>query len=96
MIVKAYLEITLFIEGDNRPAAAKIFSKYKEPFLNQIDGAVTKNLLIRSEDVQVSHGFTDEQAANDYLKTELFKNDVAAGLQPMWFKEPEIKVYSVF
>ena len=32
MAVKAYLEITMVIDGANRPAAAKIYNDYREPF----------------------------------------------------------------
>ena len=57
MKVNAYLEITMKINNENRPAAAKIYSDYRAPFLNNISGALTKDLLIRDEDVQVLHGF---------------------------------------
>ena len=55
--VKAYLQITLDISDENRPAAAKVYNDYRRPFLDTIEGAVSKNLLIRTEDVQVLHGF---------------------------------------
>lgn len=95
MTVKAYLEITLYIKEENREAAAGVFTNYREPFLTQIKGAQTKDLLIREEDVQVLHGFDSLEAAQAYLKTELFTNDVVSGLQPLWFQDPEIKIYSV-
>lgn len=95
MAVKAYLEITLYIKEERRPAAVKVFTDYREPFLNQIDGALTKDLLVRDEDVQVLHGFDNLTAAQAYLETELFTKDVVTGLQPLWFKDPEIKIYSV-
>ena len=53
MEVKAYLEITMKIDSANRPAAAKVYSDYRIPFLDTIAGALTKNLLVRDEDVQV-------------------------------------------
>lgn len=95
MAVKAYLEITLYIKEENRGAAANVFTQYREPFLNQIKGAETKDLLVREEDVQVLHGFDSASAAQAYLETDLFKNDVVTGLQPLWFKDPDIKIYSV-
>ena len=55
-----YLEITLEIKAENREGAAGVYLKYKEPFLKQISGATSKELLIRSEDVQVLHGFASE------------------------------------
>jgi len=93
--IKAYLEITMVISDENRQAAAKVYSDYKEPFLETIDGAISKNLLIRNEDVQVLHGFDSVENAKAYLETDLFKNDVATGLSPFWEKEPCIKIYSV-
>lgn len=95
MTVKAYLEITLYIEEEKRAAAVTVFTDYREPFLTQIEGALSKDLLVRDEDVQVLHGFADLKAAQAYLETELFTNDVVTGLQPLWFKDPEIKIYSV-
>lgn len=93
--VGAYLEITMVIKNDNRSAAAKVYNDYREPFLNEIQGALTKNLLIRDEDVQVLHGFDTVENAKAYLTSELFKNDVAAGLSPLWDKEPDIRIYAV-
>ena len=42
MSAKAYLEITMVTNNENRPAAAKIYTDYREPFLAQIKGAVSK------------------------------------------------------
>ena len=53
MNVKAYLEITMKIDEANRPAAAKVYTDYRGPFLAEIKGALTKDLLIRDEDVYV-------------------------------------------
>jgi hypothetical protein len=40
--VKAYLEITMKIDSENRPAAAKVYTDYRVPFLDTIEGALTK------------------------------------------------------
>ena len=95
MNVKAYLEITMVIKEENRPSAAKVYSDYRQPFLDTIDGALTKNLLIREEDVQVLHGFDSVEHAKAYLESKLFQNDVFIGLKPLWEKDPEIKIYTV-
>lgn len=95
MKVKAYLEITMKINKDNRPAAAKIYVDYRTPFLNSIPGALTKDLLICDEDVQVLHGFDSVDHGKSYLDTDLFKNDVFVGLQPLWDEAPDVKIYSV-
>ncbi len=95
MIAKAYLEITLTISSENRFAAAKIYHDYRQPFLDTIKGAISKALLVRDQDVQVLHGFDSVQHAQDYLSSELFKNDVFVGLQPLWQKDPVIQIYAV-
>ena len=93
--VKAFLEITMKINEENRAAAAKVYTTFKQPFLSQIKGAVTKDLLIRPEDVQVLHGFTSVETAGEYLKSEMFQNDVFVGLKGLWTTEPEVKIYEV-
>ena len=92
----AYLEITLNIKPENRGSAAGVYVKYKEAFLKQIDGATSKELLIRTEDVQVLHGFESEEEAKAYLSTKLFENDVVQELKPFLESNPEVRIYSVF
>ena len=94
MDVKAYLEITMKIEESNRPAAAKVYTDYRQPFLDTIEGALTKDLLIRDEDVQVLHGFDSAEHAQAYLSSAMFQNDVFVGLKPLWSADPEVKIYS--
>lgn len=95
MKVSAYLEITMKINEENRPAAAKVYTDYRQPFLDTIEGALTKDLLIREEDVQVLHGFDSVEHAKAYLDSEMFKNDVFVGLKPLWSADPDVKIYSV-
>ncbi len=95
MKVNAFLEITMKIHNNNRQAAAKIYTDYRKPFQETIAGALTKDLLIRDEDVQVLHGFDSIEHATAYLSSEMFKNDVFSGLQPLWSADPEVKIYSV-
>jgi len=94
-MTKAYLEITMYVSNANRPAAAGVYNKYKQLFLDKIKGATSKDLLIREEDVQVLHGFESTEDANAYLKTELFNNDVVKELSPLFDKTPEIKIYAI-
>lgn len=96
MNAKAYLEITMVINDANRPAAAKVYTDYRGPFLSQIPGAVSKDLLIRDEDVQVLHGFDSIDSAKAYLGSDMFKNDVFVGLQPLWSADPDIRIYFTF
>lgn len=95
MKVTAYLEITMKINEENRSAAAKVYNDYRQPFLDTINGALTKELLIREKDIQVLHGFDSIENANAYLESEMFKNDVFVGLKPLWNADPDVKIYSV-
>lgn len=91
----AYLEITLTVAEENRAAAAAVYTKYKQPFLDQIDGATGKELLVRDEDVQVLHHFDTVEQATAYLSTDLFTNDVVRELGPLLAADPEVRVYTV-
>ncbi len=93
--MSAYLQITLKIKKKNREAAAAVYGKYKQPFLDKIAGAKSKELLIRDEDVQVLHGFASEENARAYLATKIFKNDVVGELKPLLEADPEVGIYSV-
>lgn len=95
MKVTAYLEITMKIDEINRPAAAKVYTDYRQPFLDTIEGALTKDLLIRDQDVQVLHGFDSAEHAQAYLSSAMFQNDVFVGLKPLWCAEPDIRIYTV-
>lgn len=95
MKVNAYLEITMKINDSNRPVAAKVYTNYRGPFLETIEGALTKDLLIRDEDVQVLHGFDSVEHAKAYLTSTMFQNDVFVGLKPLWSADPEVKIYNV-
>ena len=95
MNIKAYLEITMKIDEGNRPAAAKIYADYRKPFLDTIPGALTKDLLIRAEDVQVLHGFDSAENARAYLSSAMFREDVFVGLKPLWSGDPDVKIYTV-
>lgn len=85
----------MVISNANRPAAAKVYTDYRQPFLDQIQGALTKELLLRDEDVQVLHGFDNVENAKAYLDSEMFKNDVFVGLKPLWSTDPDVKIYGV-
>ena len=93
--MSAYLEITMKVQEKNRPAAAKVYTTYRRPFLKEIKGAKTKALLVRDDDVQVLHGFDTEENAKAYLKSRLFNEDVVAGLKPLLEGDPEVRIYNV-
>ncbi|MBZ9642253.1 hypothetical protein [Streptomyces sp. PSKA30] len=89
----AYLEITLQVEPANRVAAAGVYEKYKQPFLDTVPGAISKQLLVRDEDVQVLHGFQTVADAKAYLASDLFTRDVVGVLSPLLKAVPEVRVY---
>ena len=91
----AYLQITLKVSNANRPAAAAVYTRYKDAFLKQITGAQSKELLVRDEDVQVLHGFSSAAEASAYLKSDLFNQDVVKGLAPYLDADPEVRIYDV-
>jgi len=92
----AYLEITLDVNEADRMKAGGVYVKYKQPFLTQIGGATSKELLLRTDDVQVLHGFETEMEAKAYLASELFEQDVVRELKPYLQADPEIRIYAVF
>lgn len=89
----AYLEVTLQVNESDRPAAAEVYTKYRQPFLDTVPGAKSKELLVRDEDVQVLHGFASVSDAEAYLKSDLFTQDVVSGLSPLLQADPEIRIY---
>lgn len=89
----AYLEITLRVAPENRAAAAGVYGQYKQPFLDTVPGATSKELLVRDEDVQVLHGFTTVAEAKAYLTSALFTDDVVKALTPLLEADPEVRVY---
>jgi hypothetical protein len=90
---KAFLEITMKVAAANRPKAGEVYSKYKCSFLSTVSGAVSKELLVRDEDVQVLHGFDSRVSAENYLQSGLFGNDVVGELKPLLMADPEIRIY---
>ncbi len=91
--MQTYLQITLKVADKNREAAAGVYTKYKAPFLDTVSGAESKALLIRNEDVQVLHGFSSKEAAESYLESDIFKNDVVGELGPLLDGDPEVRIY---
>jgi hypothetical protein len=90
-----YLQITLKIRADRRPAAAEVYTRYKAPFLANVPGAKSKELLVRDDDVQVLHGFDSKANADAYLKNPLFGRDVVTALSPLLDAPPDVRAYTV-
>ena len=91
--MKTYLQITLKVADKNREAAAGVYTKYKTPFLDTVSGAESKALLIRDDDVQVLHGFSNKEAAQSYLESDMFSNDIVSELGPLLDADPEVRIY---
>lgn len=91
----AYLQVTLDVAVANRGAAADVYLKYRQPFLSTIDGALSKDLILRDDDVQVLHGFSSAASATAYLKSSLFTQDVVVALTPYLAGPPDVRVYEV-
>ena len=89
-----YLEITLDVLPANRAAAAAVYSKFKQPFLRGVKGALSKQLLIRDEDVQVLHGFDNAEDAKAYLGSTMFTKDVVGELGPLLHGAPDVRIYN--
>lgn len=89
----ALLEITLDVAVSDRPAAAAIYEKYKQPFLTGVKGAQSKQLFVRDQDVQVLHGFDAVADANMYLESDLFAKDIVKELTPLLRRAPDIRIY---
>ena len=88
-----YLQITLKVSPANRAAAAEVYQKFKAKFLESVEGARSKSLLVREEDVQVLHGFASESQAKDYLESSLFNDDVVVALEPLLDARPDVRIY---
>ena len=95
MKVSAYVQIAMSIDENNRAAAANVYIEYNEPFLKAIKDAITKDLLVRDEDVQVLHGFDSVENAKAYLESEMFQNDMFVALKDLWKQQPDVKIYVV-
>ena len=89
-----YLQINLHVLPKDRPAAAAIYTRYKRPFLEQVKGARSKELLLRDEDVQVLHGLDSAEQATAYLASALFNDDVVSALKPLLQSPPDVRIYA--
>ncbi|MFO0753470.1 MAG: hypothetical protein U0411_09125 [Thermodesulfovibrionales bacterium] len=87
------LQITMRIAAGDRAAAAAVYNKYKQRFLQEVPGTASKDLLVREEDVQVAHVFDSEEHAKGYLNSDLFTKEVVKALEPLLQDAPDILLY---
>lgn len=90
-----YLQITLDVPSAGRDAAVATYVKYRQAFLTTVDGARSKQLLVRDDDVQVLHEFVDADAAKAYLQSDLFTVDIVAELGPLLASDPDVRIYDI-
>ncbi len=90
---KAYLAIILHVAESNLSKAGEVYNKYKQPFLETIQGAHSKEILVREADVQILHGFDTTTNAAKYLQSPLFNNDVVIALKPFLIADPDMRIY---
>ena len=90
-----YLQITMKVRADRRGAAGDVYNRYRTPFLTTVEGAKSKQLLLREDDVQVLHGFDSAAHAKAYLQSSLFERDVVGALTPLLDAPPDVRVYSI-
>lgn len=94
-MVRAYLDISLTIEGLDRAGITAVFNMYKGPFLSTVKGALYNELWIHVEDVRILHGFSSMEDAQEYLVSKLFNTDFITSLKPYMIGNPNIKIYQV-
>jgi len=93
--VKAYLQITLRINAADKGAASSVYDKFQASFLDQIKGAISAELLIGEEYIQLLHGFETAEDAKAFLSTELYNNSVLVALKPLILDNPEVRIFNV-
>ncbi|CAM3665002.1 hypothetical protein [Sphingobacterium prati] len=94
-MAKAYLQITLKINSANRGVASGMYDKFQEPFLDQIKGATSIELLVGDEYIQLLHDFDTADDAQAFLSTELYNNDMLATLKSLVVDTPDVRIYTV-
>lgn len=90
---KAMLQISLKIASENRAKAAAVYTAYRHRFLSETPDALQKELLIRTEDVQVLHGFDSSADAKAYLQSQMFTGNVCPELDPPLMVKPDVRIY---
>lgn len=94
-MAKAYLQITLKINTADKGAVSGVYNKFRTLFLEQIQGAISIELLIGDEYIQLLHSFDTAEEAQDFLSTELYNNDVLVAVKPFIVNTPEVRIYVV-
>ncbi len=71
--IRAHLLITVKVDSSRRAALIdQVYEPNRTRFLQKIPGAVSKNLLLRREDLAILHGFDTAENAEAYLHSDLY------------------------
>ena len=93
--VRAYLQITLQISQPRREEAiTKVYLPNRQRFLERVEGAVSMDMLVREEDIQVLVGFDTPENARAYLASSAGK-EITSQLAGYAKKEPVTAIYDV-
>jgi hypothetical protein len=93
--IRAHLLITVKISESRREEMIdQVYEPNRTRFLERISGAISKNLLLRREDIAVLHGFDTVESAEAYLQSDLY-NQVVQLLAEYQEENPTVALYSV-
>ncbi len=93
--VRAYLQMTLQIPQTKREEAiTKVYLPNRQRFLERVAGAVSMDMLVREEDLQILVGFDTLENARAYLASSAGK-EITSQLAGYARKEPVTAFYDV-
>ncbi|MFA5515544.1 MAG: hypothetical protein WDA20_04590 [Desulfuromonadales bacterium] len=93
--VRAYLQISLPVPPERRDEAiTKVFLPSRQRFDELAEGAVSIDLLVRNEDLQVLAGFDTLEHARAFEKSPAGR-DLTGQLTKLAEKEPTVALYNV-
>jgi hypothetical protein len=93
--IRGFVQVTLAIpESRREEAITRIFLPARQRFLDRSPGAVSMDLLVREEDVQLLHGFDTFENSRVYLDSGFFR-DLIGQLGETAEKEPVTALYNV-
>ena len=71
--IRAYLQETFTLASTSREEMIlQVYAPHRPRFLGRVAGAVSINLLLREEDVQILYGFDTLESAKSFLESAYF------------------------
>ncbi len=93
--VRAHLLIRVKIDESRREEMIdKVYEPNRTRFLERISGAISKNLLVRPEDIAILHGFDTRESAEAYLQSSLYQQ-IVNGIADYQEENPSVALYNV-